>query len=268
MNTILIYQYACFFIIYAFLGWCTEVIYAVLTTGKFVNRGFLNGPVCPIYGFGVVSIVSMLLPISNNLPLLFLSSVILTSLLEFVTGFILEKMFQSKWWDYTDKPFNIMGYVCLSFSIMWGFGAIFIVNFLHPTIYMIIKYTPMWLGLLLIAICYIAILIDSIVTIKSVIGLNARLSQLEKITERINDLSIEIGENLSKSTLAFMEKNEIMKLKWEDKKDEVELLLNTQKELLFNMKFTQKRLVKAFPSLKHNRFSPSLKKIRDFITRK
>ena len=79
------YQFLCIFFIYAFLGWCTEVSYAALQTGKFVNRGFLNGPVCPIYGFGVVIIIACLTPLKKNLLLLFLGSVVLTSLLELAT---------------------------------------------------------------------------------------------------------------------------------------------------------------------------------------
>ena len=113
------YQLVFFFFIYAFLGWCTEVIYACVNSGKFVNRGFLNGPYCPIYGFGVVAVVMCIYPAKDNLHVLFFGSVILTTALEFITGFILEKIFNEKWWDYSDEHFNIKGYICLKFSLMW-----------------------------------------------------------------------------------------------------------------------------------------------------
>ena len=112
------YQFLWIFFVYAFLGWCTEVSYAALRTGKFVNRGFLNGPVCPIYGCGVVVVLVGLTPLKGNFVLLFLGSVVLTSVLELATGFVLEKLFRQRWWDYSDKPFNLGGYICLEFSIM------------------------------------------------------------------------------------------------------------------------------------------------------
>ena len=94
------YELLWIFFVYALLGWCTEVSYAALVTGKFVNRGFLNGPVCPIYGFGAAIIFLCLEPLKQNLLLLFLGSVLLTSLLELAAGFVLEKLFHQRWWDY------------------------------------------------------------------------------------------------------------------------------------------------------------------------
>ena len=126
------YELVWIFIIYAFIGWCTEVSYAALDTGKFVNRGFLNGPYCPIYGCGVVIVVAILTPLKENLLILFAGSFLLTSVLEYITGYILEKVFHNKWWDYSDKPFNIKGYVCLKFSIYWGLACTFIMDIIHP----------------------------------------------------------------------------------------------------------------------------------------
>ena len=111
------------FLIYAFLGWCTEVAFAAVTRGKFVNRGMANGPICPIYGFGVLAVLFCLQPFRGNFFLLFLGSVVVTSLLELVTGWALEKFFHDKWWDYSNEPFNIKGYICLRFSILWGWPA-------------------------------------------------------------------------------------------------------------------------------------------------
>ena len=108
-----------FFFIYAFLGWCTEVCFVALKTGTFVNRGFLNGPVCPIYGFGALVVLTALEPLRDHLLLLFLGSMALTSLLEYLTGLLLEKLFYQRWWDYSDEPFNVGGYICLRFSLIY-----------------------------------------------------------------------------------------------------------------------------------------------------
>ena len=113
------YEVLWIFIIYAFIGWCAEVSYAAVNRGIFVNRGFLNGPYCPIYGCGVVIVVTVLMPLKDNLFLLFVGSVVLTSVLEYITGFLLEKVFHNKWWDYSNLPFNLHGYICLKFSIYW-----------------------------------------------------------------------------------------------------------------------------------------------------
>ena len=87
-----LYEVTWMFFFYAFLGWCAEVAYAAVRRGKFVNRGFLNGPVCPIYGFGLVTVILLLSPLSEKLVLLFLGSVVLTSTLEFLTGWVLETL--------------------------------------------------------------------------------------------------------------------------------------------------------------------------------
>ena len=106
------YRYLWSFFAYAFLGWCMEVSFAALTSGRFVNRGFLNGPVCPIYGCGAVIVLFCLEPLKDHLFWLFVGSVILTSALEWLTGFVLEKIFHERWWDYSDMPFNLGGYIC------------------------------------------------------------------------------------------------------------------------------------------------------------
>lgn len=95
------------FFIYGFLGWCSEVAFAAFKQHSFVNRGFLNGPICPIYGIGVTVVVASLQPYVGNLILLYITSTILVTFLEWLTGFLLEKMFHHRWWDYSEMPLNI-----------------------------------------------------------------------------------------------------------------------------------------------------------------
>jgi uncharacterized membrane protein len=265
LNNIEIYHYLWFFIMYAIIGWGVEVIYAVVTTGQFVNRGFLNGPLCPIYGFGVITIMLCLTPFADNLLLLFIGSVLLTSLLEGVTGFVLEKAFQSKWWDYSDKPFNIGGYVCLSFSLMWGLGCIFIIKQIQPLVMQFVFWIPPIMGIIILIIALLLLMADFIVTVKSVMGLNKHLDQLEKVAEGLNYLSNEMGESISKNTLAIMEKNEEIKSKFEEKRPEIEALLEKQHELLSEKKFAYRRLIRAFPTRRSNRFTKSLEWIKEEV---
>ena len=147
------YEYLAFFVIYAFLGWCAEVIFNAVNTGHFVNRGFLNGPVCPIYGFGMVIVVLCLTPLQKNWLLLFLGSMVLTSALEWLTGYVLKKVFHTSWWDYSDQPFNIGGYICLRFSILWGLGCVMVMYLVHPMITRFVRWVPALAGQVIIAIC-------------------------------------------------------------------------------------------------------------------
>jgi len=94
----------------------------------------------------------VLTPIKDNLIILFIGSFLLTSILEFITGFLLEKVFHNKWWDYSNLPFNIHGYVCLKFSIYWGMACVFIIDIVHPIIYKFITIIPHILGIVLVSI--------------------------------------------------------------------------------------------------------------------
>ena len=185
------------FFVYAFLGWCAEVSYAALHTGKFVNRGFLNGPVCPIYGFGVVVVVWILRPLKGNTLLLFLGSVVLTSLLEWITGFVLEKIFHQRWWDYSEEPFNIGGYICLRFSIAWGLACLFVLKMIHPTILWGIQAIPPTLGWVLLGIFSAAMAVDLAATVRTIARMNKQLKQLDELAGRIRKVSNELGERLA-----------------------------------------------------------------------
>ena len=201
-----LYQFLCIFFVYAFLGWCTEVSYAALQTGKFVNRGFLNGPVCPIYGFGVVIILACLTPLKQHFILLFLGSVVLTSLLELVTGFVLEKLFHQRWWDYSDDPFNIGGYICLKFSIAWGLACLFVVDILHPTIQWLIALVPRGLGWVLLGVFAACMAVDLAATVSTITKLNRKLEHIDQLAGRIREASNEFGENLADKVLDAAEK--------------------------------------------------------------
>ncbi|UWP55689.1 putative ABC transporter permease [Roseburia intestinalis] len=202
------YELVWIFIIYAFIGWCTEVSYAALDRGIFVNRGFLNGPYCPIYGCGVVIVVAVLTPLKDNLLILFIGSFLLTSILEYITGYLLEKVFHNQWWDYSDKPFNIHGYVCLKFSIYWGLACTFIMDVLHPIIYKGITLMPHIVGMILICIIMTVFFVDCGITVATILKFNKRLKIMDEMAERIHKLSDEIGENIYENVTDIVEKSE------------------------------------------------------------
>ena len=119
----LLYAYT-YFIVYAFLGWVCEDIYCGIGKRKFINRGFLYGPYCPIYGFGALLVIYPLLMVSKHPIVVFIFGMVLTSILEYITSFVMEKLFATRWWDYSTYPFNINGRICLQNSLLFGLMAL------------------------------------------------------------------------------------------------------------------------------------------------
>lgn len=190
------YQIAWIVIIYAFLGWCTEVAYAGVKRGKFVNRGFLNGPVCPIYGFGVLSVVLVLEPFKENTILLFLGSMLFCSVLEFIAGYAMERIFNDKWWDYSDNPFNIKGYVCLEFSLMWGLACVLVIDSVHPHIMNFINRIPYSVGIWMIAVLCALFAADLALTLIELLKLPKRFRAIEELERALTSVSDNIGEKI------------------------------------------------------------------------
>ena len=198
-----IYNIMWYFFIYAFLGWCTEVSFFAVKTGKFVNRGFLNGPVCPVNGFGLVIIIVALTPLKENLLLLFLGSVVITSSLEFLTGWALEKIFHTRWWDYTNNKFNLHGYICLGFSIIWGLAATAVMKIIQPIIETAIGFIPPAVGWVMLAIFSVLIVCDLIATVTAIHNMQKNLRALTAMAAEMHEISDKIGENISDKVLVI-----------------------------------------------------------------
>ena len=269
------YQILALFCIYSFFGWCTEVIYHTVKTGEFVNRGFLNGPVCPIYGFGVLTVIVALEPLKDNLLVLFIGSVFLTSLIEFVTGFVLEKIFHDKWWDYSDEPFNIKGYICLRLSLLWGIACLLVVDIAHPLIFDFLKAVPLTLGKILLTISLVAFIVDFIVTVLRISKFKKSIRVLDELANNIKVISNEIGENISDGVLFAMEKEEAVrgnvdsvketissKIDVEKRKKELAKLKGKYNEFVEKQKIGYDRIFKAFPALQKGKYKSYIDKLK------
>lgn len=126
-----ILQWMLFFYIYCFFGWIIESTYVSVCTGNWVNRGFMRGPVIPIYGTGAIIILFAVIPFRTSPILVFILGTIAASVLEFVTGFVMERIYKVRYWDYSDKPFNLCGYICLFNSLCWGVLSILLIYLVH-----------------------------------------------------------------------------------------------------------------------------------------
>ena len=184
-----VYQLAFFFFIYSFAGWCIEVCCAAIQKRKFVNRGFVNGPLCPIYGSGAV-LFAVFLPELKEAPFfLFLAGAILASILEFTTGALLEKLFHRKWWDYSNIRWNYEGYVCLPFSLGWGVCAVVLNMFLNPLLVKFLRIMPRLLMVIIMIALTVALVLDTVGTTLAIRGLQKKQVQLAEFTEGVSQVS-------------------------------------------------------------------------------
>lgn len=259
----MLYTYLFCFFIYAFLGWCGEVLYAAAIEKRFVNRGFLNGPVCPIYGLGVVLISFFMRPFQNSLAALLIGSMLLGSALEWTAGFLLEKIFRQKWWDYSDEPHNLNGYICLKFSVLWAFAGAIIVRFVVPATSRLALAIPRPVGWVILAVLGCLLFADLAVTVVAIIGLNRKLKMLELVSARLKESSDKLGQNLFAHASSAHKKAELLQM------DAAKLREKYEQSLHANA--LHRRLLKAFPdlkSLKHNEQLEALQERLDVFRRK
>lgn len=186
------------FIVFSFLGWCLEVIYGVVTTKKFVNRGFLIGPLCPLYGLGCVLLYLLLSRYASDPIILAIASMLLCSILEYFASYILEKLFKTRWWDYSQEKYNINGRICLEMAVPFGLLGLGVVYLLFPgALYLLsqIDYTVVYI----IAGCLVTLFaIDLFVSLGVVVKFTDTIGHIPKdMTEEITKFA---KENLTKQS--------------------------------------------------------------------
>lgn len=243
------YDYISYFFIYAIIGWILEVAFHVITQAKFINRGFLSGPYCPIYGFGALAVIGFLNLIGDeNKLFLFLSAMVISTLLELITGFLLEKIFHKRWWDYSSKKFNVGGYICIEFSLLWGAICFILYEAIHPLIRKAIMFIPDKLLLAINIIMVLTLIIDLVATINTITGLNKKFKAIENQSKDIRKVSDNIGKKVADKTFVVLDKKrdiENSRLFKEFDERSKEFRQNFQKQ-------GEKRLLKAFPHLIHD----------------
>ena len=269
-----------YFLVYSFLGWCTEVAYQAVKKGEVINRGFLNGPVCPIYGFGVLAVFRMLeaagegsLPEQNAFKV-FCFGVVLATAIELFGGWLLDRLFHARWWDYSDRPFNLHGYICLEFSIIWGLGILLVVRGVNPAVTHALSLVPVRVGWILIAVFMIVFTADVMISVMVMTGLNKRMAEIDEMREKMrvvsNDLSERIGtraigtaQHIDEAKVqASLAKTEA-RARVDQKRDEYEA---RRRDLIARIRasrhFGAGRLLRAFPEMKHRDYPDLIEMIR------
>ena len=188
-------KYIILFFAFSFLGWLMEVMLVIFKERKIVNRGFLIGPCCPIYGFGGLIMTLLLQNIKNNPILLFLLSLLICSVLEYETSYVMEKLFHARWWDYSNRKFNINGRICLTNMIAFGLLGCLIIYILDPIYFEKIKYLSTQILNIICIILLALFLIDSIFSIKIIKNIKLIKKNMkdntEEITRRVKEILIE-----------------------------------------------------------------------------
>lgn len=240
-----------YFFVYAILGWILEVLYQLLKKGHFVNRGMLNGPYCPIYAFGAIGMLIFLQDYKDQFWHIFLGAALFGSILELVGGFLIDKIFNLRFWDYSDCPFNIGGYICLRFSVYWGFIGLFFNNYIHPLISSIISLIPNIIIKIIVCLSLLAMLTDFIITIAEILGFKKLLYSLAKQKNILKSISDNFGKNITKTTINLGEKIKNTKESLQNKNIKQ---LTKAKQKAFYIKeilsYRNKRFFKVFPQIK------------------
>lgn len=226
-----------YFILYSFLGWCLESIYKSILQKKIVNSGFLYGPFCPMYGIGAILMIT-LGGISENVVIIFIISFLLFSVWEYIVAVILEKLFKTKYWDYSDIRFNIKGRVCLKNSIYWGILGILLMFVIQPIIEEFTSFIPTDILMYINIILSLAICIDAIITIFRIMVIDKKIIEVFELSDTIKEKVLELK---SSEIIEKAYKDNIQKLVNELKMKQAVLKIKIYKRII--------RLKKAFPEM-------------------
>ncbi len=220
-----------YFMIYSIIGWMIEVSYHAVTMGKVVNRGFLNGPLCPVYGSGVLMVLMVVdlcgewfgfeTDLRAKVIELFIIGIIFATLIELIAGFLLDQLFHARWWDYRDRRFNLNGYICLEFSIYWGLGIAFVLRVIQPVFENIVSSIPVRISWILLSAFYLIFIIDIVLTVLTILKLNKQLEKMRDMEAAIQKLSGSMSEFIGTSTIKTVEKINESQDKVEHAKDEL-----------------------------------------------
>lgn len=234
--------------VYSCVGWVLECIYCSIKNRRLINRGFLNGPWCPIYGFGAVSLVTVLSPFENNIWIFVPLAILITTLIELVTGWIFERVLHMKLWDYSHRPFQFKGYICLEFSIIWGVLSALFVRFLHPVTERLVDRIPeSWMFPLSAAI--IALMsVDFVWSAVSSVKMSERMESLER-------LSGDVKAAVEKARAAHEERLSA----WAEQAESLKARLEEQKAELIHK---YRHRLRSHPTLSSRRFPSALEALR------
>ena len=247
------------FLLYSFIGWSEEVILGLFQHKKFINRGFLIGPICPVYGFGGVFMTLTLTQFKPWPVAIFIMAVFSCSVLEYFTSYFMEKLFNNRWWDYSDMKFNINGRICLECASGFGIGALLMIYLINPAIIPIIESIPLNIRVIVLSIIAIIITFDVCVSYGVIV-------QLKHISDNIKSDSTEV---ISKKVKEILLTKNVIYQRLRDAFPDMQIK-NTQAVLKEKLNAQREKLLKQKEKFieKQKEFKEEIKKIQKKATRK
>lgn len=214
------------FILYSICGWIVEEIDMLIVERKLVNRGFLIGPYCPIYGFGCLAFVFLLNRYLEDPLALFVMAVVICAILEYVTSYLMEKIFKTRWWDYSDQPFNINGRICLGTLILFGIGGLAVCYLVHPFFIGILNSIPTTILNIIAIILLLIFILDNIVSFNIIlnfklIATNIRKDSTDEITARVREELMKKSSLIKRLVKAFPNFKSMLKKIRSDKNEKL-----------------------------------------------
>lgn len=247
--------------IYSVIGWVYESTICSIGQRKLINRGFLNGPYCPIYGTGAVLVLLVLGRIQNPV-LLFFAGAVLTCSLEYLTSWLMEKLFHARWWDYSHYRFNIQGRICLLGAIVFGFGGVLIIDVVQPQVERLTAMIPLLAVHVICAVAAIVVIIDTIVTVVGIVGLSERLA---KFSEAVQDRAEKAGDSWQWGKEEFREKMHDLS------ESSQERVANMRQLVSSALNWQQRRMIRSFPRMRSTdstKYSKIMETVREMLRRK
>ena len=271
------------FFLYGFIGWGVEVVYAAVKTHALVNRGFLCGPICPIYGFGMVGLiysVSLIpLPDSGSMSAvaIFFIGMILTTAIELVGGWALFKIYHIRWWDYSNMKFNLGGYICPQFSLLWGLGSVLMIKVVHPLLARGSSPMPFNIMLIVDVVLLVLFVVDVAASTAAAIGLNKYLREIDELRAKLrvtsDKLTTVLGTGaMTADTILDEQKLQLALAKLEGRENADVLRAElTVRAAALREKLTAaehdhlgtRRLLRAFPDMKSLNYADTLRIAHD-----
>lgn len=271
------------FFLYGCIGWGVEVVYAAIKERKLVNRGFLCGPICPIYGCGMVVLnwtVAALAPSGEGKSVsavaVFFVGMVLTTAIELVGGWALFKIYHIRWWDYSNMKFNIGGYICPQFSLLWGLGSVLMVKVVHPALAKASRPLPMKVLVPVEAAVLALFVVDLIVSAAAATGLNKKLKEIDELRARLRVTSDKLTTVLGTSamtadTILDEQKLQLALAKLEGRENaaelKLEMMLRAKLRDISGDKLGTRRLLRAFPDMKSLTYAETLASTRAGVRR-
>jgi uncharacterized membrane protein len=246
-----------YFVIYSFAGWVMESIFRSFCEKKWINTGFLNGPFCPIYGIGAIIMYVFLEGFKDNFILLFVMSFFVLTIWEYLVGCFLEKVFQTKYWDYSDHKFNFQGRICLSNSLYWGILGIVFICFIHPFVRQKLALIDAGWIQVIVTVTAVLMLIDAIVSV-------IKLKTIQNTLDKIEALNHQIKEKLEElKTINSNKEEEKLSVK-ENLQKLVEEMDQRKNQTIRRLYRRVYRLKKAFPAIDTKEITEVLNKKIEF----